>query len=211
MSETPIIVAIKGFTNGMTYESVIKRAEEIIKKYEDKNVIYTFDGDLLKKKGSHLDTARNTPACFTTVIEEIKRVVPGARIIAFKKEDQVYQLESSFSNVTKHGSVEVGYSEEIYGPIKIIEELEDVDSGCFNVITAPSDLSWDELGVYNINYWKDRNFKVHYVSVGGGKAVSDELKIVRDVVDCLWRLETSRKNPVEGLPDDVVEYEYFEK
>lgn len=213
-----IIVKIGGFTNGMTIQDVMERAKHIADFYDPiRNQIYAFtwDGDPFKRKGSILDEARGTPACFTHAMGFLKNHFPEIPWIAAKRIDQLGKLESTYIHTTKHGSVEVG-CEDIFGPIHVLAEMTDVDAkelqvGCLNVLAAPADIHWAKLGVESMLWHIKRGFKVHYVTIGGGRVVTKELEEVGEHLDLLWRLPTSRLSPVEGKAPDVVEFQFISK
>ena len=90
-----IIVKFGGFTNGMTIQAVMERAKHIADFYDPiRKQIYAFtwDGDPFKRKGSTLDEARGTPACFTHALEFLKNHFPEIPWIAAKRIDQLDSL-----------------------------------------------------------------------------------------------------------------------
>lgn len=94
-----IIGKFGGFTSGMTIQDVMERAKHIADFYDPiRNQIYAFtwDGDPFKRKGSTLDEARGTPACFTHALGFLKNHFPEIPWIAAKRIDQLDKLESTY-------------------------------------------------------------------------------------------------------------------
>ena len=213
-----IIVKIGGFTNGMTIAEVTERALQIAEFYEPfqkKIHAFTWDGDPFKLSGSTLDEARGTPACFTHALGIIRKRLPTIPFVAAKREDQLNKLTADYLHTTKHGSVETG-CETTFGPLQVVAKMGDkrtldLKSNCLNVLTAPAEIHWAKLGVENIMFWKNMGFDVHYVTIGGGRVVSQELEQIGEHLDLLWRLPTVRLSPTEGKPPEVVPFHFESK
>merc|ERR1739848_511140 len=78
--EKKIVVKFAGWTFGMTKDALEKQTASIIQFYKpikDKIYAFTWDGDLKKKEGSDLDKERETPACFTDTLVELKAAFPN--------------------------------------------------------------------------------------------------------------------------------------
>jgi hypothetical protein len=210
-----IIVKLGGFTNGMTLEQVFKLAQDIIKFYQpiSKRIIaFTWDGDPLKDRGSDLDEKRGTPACFTHALAIIHEAFPTIPFVAAKHEDQLNQLAGDYVKTTKHGSVEVG-CESVFGPARPVAHMNNtfmltLSPSALNVLAAPAGIHWAELGCENIRFWKKMGCQVHYVTIGGGNVISEEIEKVGDTIDTLWRLETTRLSPKEDCPPDTVMFRF---
>lgn len=205
------VLRLVGFTNGMTKDSVIDRAQRIAKEFRDvPELVVTWDGDPLKLVGSTLDQERGTSACFTLALFEFKRLLPHAYFVAFKKESQVHMFQEDFRVTTKYNSIEVGYPKDIFGEVNVLSDLEDMDINKLNVVSVCKDIKWFELGIKNVEFWYERNCPVHYISIGGGSIVTDELKEIKNKVYRVWRLYTVRKSPKgHDFPDDVVEEYHY--
>lgn len=210
-----IIVKLGGFTSGMPLDLVFKHAQSIIKFYKpiSKRVMaFTWDGDPLKDKGSDLDEKRGTPACFTHALAIIHEAFPNIPFVAAKREDQLNKLTDDYIETTKHGSIEVG-CESIFGPVRAIAHMNNsfiltLSTSALNVLAAPAGIHWSQLGCESIRFWKKMGCQVHYVTIGGGKVVSDEIEQVGDLIDTLWRLETTRLSPKEDSPPDTVVFRF---
>lgn len=194
-----IIVKIAGFTSGMTNEQVVENASKIIEFY--KPIVgslhaFTWDGDPFKKKGSTRDQERNTSACFTLALIILKSAFPEVPFVAAKPINLVHQLSDEYEKTTKHGSVEVG-CEDTFGKINIVSNFDEdstlpLSTTQLNVVTAQAGIHWKELGCENVRFWDKLGFSVHYVTIGGGGIVKEELEKIGDLVDLIWRLETKR-------------------
>jgi hypothetical protein len=210
-----IIVKLGGFTTGMSTDEVSKRARSIIKFYtsiSNRIIAFTWDGDPLKDRGSNLDEKRGTPACFTHALAIIHEAFPAIPFVAAKREDQLNQLADDYVNTTKHGSVEVG-CESIFGPVRPVAHMNNafmmtLSPSALNVLAAPAGIHWAELGCENIRFWKKMGCQVHYVTIGGGNVISEEIEKVGDIIDTLWRLETTRLSPKEDCPPDTVMFRF---
>jgi hypothetical protein len=77
-----------------------------------------------------------------------------------------------------------------------------------NVVTAPSSIRWDELGILGVRFWTGLEIDVHYVTIGGGNVVNADLKQIGEEIDMLWRLKTKRKSPKAGDPDQCVPFRF---
>ena len=213
---TKIAVLLKGFTSGMHPDDVLTRTQHIINFYSpqrERVLAFSWDGDPQKDSGSTLDEQRGTPGCFTGALPEIRKAFPEIPLVAFKRVDQLDKLNGEYVSTTKHGSVEVGYDEETFGPVSAVCEhsssrLPELSAHALNVVTAPSTIKWDELGIINVRFWKTHGVSVHYVTIGGGAVVTNELSEIADDVDMLWRLPTSREAPKAGAPTQMVPFRF---
>ena len=208
-----IIVKLGGFVSGMTKEQVVERARKIIhfyKKIEHKIKAFVWDGDPFKRRGSNLDEERGTQFCFTYVLILIEQAFPEIPFVAAKREDQLRKLSEEYTETTKHGSVEIG-CEHVFGPILVVAKTQDtsmmaLSDVSLNVVTAPADTNWKDLGCLHIQFWKANGYQVHYVTIGGGQIVATEIERVGGMIDTVWRIGTSRLSPKEGSPPDVVPF-----
>ena len=210
--EPAIVVKMAGFTSGMTKEHVKKCAKQIVKFYtpfKDSIAAIVWDGDPLKEQGSPRDEERGTPACFTAALPILKDGFPEIPFVAAKLKDDVKQLKCDYKKVTRHGSIETGYAlfreVQIVGDFGVRQLQEELTSDHLNVLTAVN-MDWRSLGVNHVKWWMDMGYRVHYVTIGGGEVVTGELECLRERLDLLWRLPTTR---LSGNEPDKVEF-YFE-
>ena len=158
---TPEYITIKlgGFTNGMLHEDRDNAIQRIMREYEPvKHKVnrLTFDGDLLKKTGTHVDEARGTPACFSGALLELKRFFSNASLIAFKKKSSVHKLCEGYEERDENGMTHVGFPTADFGEVKVVGHspglglpttfTDEILPTQLNVITAPNDIKWDALG-----------------------------------------------------------------
>ena len=211
-----IIVKFGGYTSGLPLDLVFRHAQNIIEFYKPlrkRIMAFTWVGDPLKQKGSDLDEKRGTPACFTHALSIIHEAFPDIPFVAAKREDQLDKLTNDYIETTKHGSIEVG-CESIFGPVRAIAHMNNsfmltLSTSHLNVLAAPAGIHWAQLGCESIRFWKEKmGCQVHYVTIGGGKVVSDEIEQVGELIDTLWRLETTRLSPKEDSPPDTVVFRF---
>ncbi len=217
-----IAVLIKGFTNGMTDEECTERAKAIITWYgtpglRERIVCFSWDGDPWKSRGSDLDEERGTSACFTRALFLIRTAFPDIPLVSFKRHDQVHKLREGFTQKTKYNSIEEGYPTATFGEVVELCEhtsksrwtaVDDMSSDTLNVVTAPSSVRWDELGILGVHFWAGLGIDVHYVTIGGGNVVNAELEKISGEIDMLWRLRTTRKSPKAGYPDQCIRFRF---
>jgi len=208
-------VLMKGFTNGMTEKECT--AWYSTPGLRERIVCFSWDGDLWKSRGSDLDEERGTSACFTRALFLIRKAFPDIPLVAFKRHDQVHKLREGFTQKTKYNSVEKDYPIASFGEVVELcghasrsrrAALDDMSSATLNVVTAPSSVRWDELGILGVRFWTGLGIDVHYVTIGGGNVVNAELEKIGGEIDMLWRLRTTRKSPKAGDPDQCVPFRF---
>ena len=222
-----ITIKLGGFTNGMHPKDVDEATQRIKREYEPVKMEVnrlTFDGDLLKKTGTDVDEARGTSACFSGALLDLKQFFPNASLIAFKKESAVHKLFGEYEEREENGMTHMGFPTAHFGEVKVVGHSAGVGSQVnfigeilpsqLNVITAPNDIDWDELGVININTWiAAPQTKFHYVMIGGGGVVDAELKRVEidnnprgEFIAFTWRLRMVRKSQKDDSVQVVEEF-----
>jgi len=200
-----VVIALKGWVSGMTKEQIFHATERINQVYPHIDYI-AWDGDLLVTTGTPADTERGTDQSFTACLPLLKEKHPETCFVAFKKQKQTHKLEDGYNETTKHGSVETGYDRDRFGELYVLTDLiSKAKTDCLNVFQAPNDIGWKDLGIINVKYWHSLGFKVHYITIGGGEIVGEELAQLDKKIHVLWRLEMTR---VKGDTIESVEERY---
>jgi len=205
----PISLLLKGWCSGISQKDINNSVKRIIETYKiDEIDVISWDGDLLVIDSTPQDKIKGYDKSFSNALLLLKSHFYNTSFVAFKKNTQIHYLKEDYIKHTKYGYIESGFPTEIFGELNIIDSINSLDKNKLNVISTPSDIKWDQLGIINTEFWFNLNYNVIYITLGGGETITKELSKLDGVINTLWRLDFMhyKGDNIETVKEQYIEY-----